>query len=119
MIYAAQHASALAALQRKGAAVTFKQTLPGTLNAQTEEWSGPSTAEVDGYAIEVRGDPREYEALELVRLAPATLLFAALSFGDAVALGAAVTWAGIQRTVRQVTGVQPDGTAIMSRVVVA
>lgn len=119
MTYGAQHSSALATMQRKGAAVTLTVETPGTLNPLTETWSSPTTTEVEGYAIEVPGDPKEYEALGLIQLNPATLFFVPTSYGAAITLGAGLTWAGSARLVKRVKPLQPDGTPIGARVIVA
>ena len=47
-----------------------------------------STTIVSGVALQVKGDPEEYEALKLIEKAALTLLFVAETYGDSPPLGA-------------------------------
>lgn len=119
MSYAEDAASAVADLSEAGAAVTFTLTAPGTYTESTDTFSAGSTTTVAGYAVEVPGDPRAYAALELIQRDARTLLFASSTYGSTPGLGATLTWAGATFTVRSVQRVAPDGTAVVSTVVVA
>lgn len=119
MNYTADHAGALADLTEAGAAVTFTLTSPGMYSEATDTFASSGVTTVAGYAIEVPGDPRQYAALELIQRDARTLLFAPSTVGSTPALGAALTWAGATFTVQSVQRVAPDGTAILSTVVVA
>lgn len=114
--YATQAASALATLRRKGAAVTFTLTSPGTKDATTETYSTPTTASVAGYAIEVASEPEDFEPEDLIQTNPVTLLFAPSTVGDKPARLSAVTWASVGKRVSRVRPVRPDGTTILARV---
>ena len=117
MSYAADHAGALADIKEAGADVTFSK------NARTyDRGTGRSTVSaqsVVGYAIEVRGSPRVYEALGLKITEAVTLVFAANTYGDIPNLGMTCSWGGETYTVRDVSPTAPDGIAILARVVVA
>ena len=120
--YSSQHASALAQIMRKGVAVTFTQTLPGTHDPAHDTWSAPSTSTVTGYAVRVQPrsslDVERYSALGLKPSDAPMLLFAPDIYGDTPELGATVSWAGVACVVRDVTLVAPDATAILAKVVV-
>lgn len=119
-LYAAQAASALATLKRKGAAVTFTQVLPGTFDPVTETWSGGSTATVSGYAIrDTGGNPQRWIALSLIQSEAPRLLFGSTTAGSLPALGATVSWGGTTYTVRDVEPIEPDGTAIVAFLIVS
>ena len=119
MTYADDHASALADLTEAGTAVTFTRTLPGTYDPSTDTWSGGSTTTVAGYAMRVKGNPLQYQALELIQSESPTLLFTPSTYGEMPALGSQVTWNSLAYTVRAVDPVSPDGTAIVARVIVS
>jgi hypothetical protein len=116
--YAATHARALAAVATKGAPVTFTHTTHGAHTPSTDAFSAPSVVTVTGKAIEDEGDPEEYRALELIGQSPATLFFVPDTLGQLPPRQSAVSWAGSDRTVREVFPLRPDGTAIAARVVV-
>lgn len=114
--YAPDHASALADLRDAGAAVAFSR-----ITHVMDEATGlmtPTTTTIAGYAIRDMGRGDRYHALGLIPSRNPTLLFAASTFGDAVALGDTVTWGGIGYTVRDVDPVAVDGTPIVTFVVV-
>lgn len=97
-------------------AITFTKstrTYDGTTGQSTV-----STASVSGVAVQVRGDPKEYEALGLrVHEAP-TLLFVPTTYGDEPEIGSRVTWNGSEHVVKSVSVTAPDGVVIMARVIV-
>lgn len=124
MSFARQHAQALKMIRAKGAAVTFTRTTPGTHNAATGVVGAPTVSTVSGYAIRVSSltssDQRAYADLGLTPTDAPMLLFAASTFGPVPALQSECTWAGSGYTVKGFGDpVAPDGTAILSRVVVA
>jgi len=114
--YADKHASALAMLRKKGKAVSFVQTVP-TYDPSTG--LTVSVVTVPGWAIGTRGDPRVYEAMGLVMTEAPMLLFAAATYGQVPAVGARVEWEGKPLTVQWVDPVAPDGSVIVSKVLVA
>lgn len=119
-LYAAQAASALATLRRKGAAVTCTQTLPGTYDPLTDLWSSPSTVTVSGYAIrDTGGNPQRWRDLELIQSEAPRLLFGSTTAGSLPALGATLVWGGTTYTVRDVDPIEPDGTAIVAHLIVS
>jgi len=117
MTYAPQHASASRLVGRKGGAVSFTTTT--RTHGGSTGTSTATTATMTGYAVRVRGDARQYERLNLVESESPTLLFVPDTYGDIPELGAKVTWGGSDYTVRAVEATAPDGTAVLSRVVVS
>lgn len=118
-LYASQQASSYATLKRKGAAVSFIETLPGTLDPVTETYSGATTVTVAGYAVRVAGDPIRYRALELIQSENPTLLFGSTTAGSLPAVGSRVTWNALAYTVRDVEPLAPDGPAILAYIIIA
>lgn len=116
--YAAAHARALAAVAKKGAAVTFTLESPGTNSATDDSWTNPATTTVTGKAIEDEGDPETYRALELIDVTPSTLFFVPTTFGQLPPLNSIVNWAGANRSVKAVFPLRPDGRTIAARVIV-
>ena len=116
--YATEHASALADVGAAGASVTFTLASAGTY-ASTGTWSGAATSTVTGQAVRVKGDPKVYAALELVESEAPTLRFVPTTYGQVPSLNSKVTWNSTVYTVKHVQVVAPNGTAILSRVVVA
>jgi hypothetical protein len=119
MSYRSDHRGALAEVTAAGAAVTFTTDRPGSYNPATDVWTAGTAGSVTGYAMQVDGDPREYERLGLVQSEAPTLLFTAETYGEQPGLGDRVAWGGGAFTVRSVRPLAPDGTAILSYVVVA
>ena len=117
--YAAPTKRAYVTLRRKGAAVTFTQTIPGTYDAATDTYGPNSTVTVTGYAVRDQGNPQTYDALGLSLSEAPTLIFGSVTAGSLPALGAKVTWNAIVYTVRDVQPVDPDGQAIIAMLVVA
>ena len=120
-LYAPQASSALATLRRKGAAVTFTQTLPGTFDPATETYSGGSVVTVSGFALrDTGGDPRRWAALSLIQSEAPRLFFTTSgTMGTLPALGATVVWGSTTYTVRDVDPLEPDGTAIAAYIIVS
>lgn len=119
MTFAPQHASALATVSRKGAAVTFTFKNPGTYDEATGLFSGASTTTITGSAVRVRGNPKTYDRLSLKQSEAPTLLFTPETYGSLPEMDYTVTWNSIVYTVRDVEPVAPDGTAILAKIVVA
>lgn len=117
--YTSDHASALADVTEAGVAVTFTMVTPGTYDAATDTWTDAVDASVSGYAIRTRGNPLRYQALGLVQSESPTLLFTPTTYGDQPVVGSTVTWGGVVYTVKDVEPVEPDGNAILCKVVVA
>ena len=118
MAYAADHADALSSIREAGAAVTFQTGTPGTHAPTTGLFTTPTTATVPGVALRVTANRREedaYRAAGIVSDRVVALLFAPTTFGSLPTLGATVTWNGETLTVKGVTPVAPDGTAILAR----
>lgn len=115
--YAPDHAGALADLQDAGTAVTFTRTATG----YDEDGGGasPTDSTVTGYAIRTRGNPLRYQALGLVEAVAPTLLFVPNTFGQTPEPGDVVSWGSVDHTVREVQPLEPDGNAILSKVVVS
>ena len=118
-VYTATASGALATLKRKGAAVTFTLTIPGTLDPVTETYSGGSETTVTGYAIRDRGgDPQRYAALELIQSQAPRLLFASTTLGSLPPMNSVTTWGGEPFTVRDVDPIEPDGTALVAYIII-
>jgi ABC-type transport system substrate-binding protein len=117
--YAAEAASAYEDIKAAGSAVTFRTASPGTFDPATGTYTDDTTTSVVGAAIRIGANPILYQALNLVTAEAPTLLFAPATAGALPPLGATVMWGGETYTVKNVTPVAPDGTAILARVVVA
>ena len=118
--YGSDHAGAYADILAAGGAITFEsQTRVPDPDDPNRERTILRTSRIPGVAMEVKGDPREYERLKLVEKAPATLLFCAEIYGQEPPLGASCTWASERRIVKRVRKVAPDGEPILSRVVIS
>lgn len=120
MDYVALHASLLQRLKKLGTAVTVGSADSGAVyNPSTDSWTGGAVNDIPGFAVEVPGDPEEYQTLELITAQPATLLFVPVTFDSTPALGMGVTWAGTARTVRAVRPIRPDGRFVGGRLLLA
>lgn len=117
--YTTEHASALADVGAAGASVTFTSASAGTYSPTAGTWSSAATSTVTGQAVRVKGDPKVYAGLELVESDAPTLLVVPTTYGQVPALGSKVTWNSTVYTVKHVQVVAPNGSAILSRVVVA
>lgn len=118
MPYVAEHADALQKVDEKGAPVTFTKETPGTYDAETDEFVGPTQTTVQGHAVEIPGDPEMYEQLELILSQAITLLFVPTTIGQLPSVESTVIWAGKVFTVKEFVPIRPDGTAIAARVIV-
>ena len=74
---------------------------------------------VSGVALQIRGDPEEYEALKLIQKEALTLLFVAETYGESPPLGASCEWGSQRYQVEAIRKLAPDGTAVLSRVIVS
>ena len=101
--YGTDHAGAFADIKDAGAEVSFKK----------------KTTTINGVALQVRGDPEEYEALKLIEKATLTLLFVAETYGDSPPLGASCEWGELRYQVEASRKLAPDGVSILSRVIVS
>ena len=101
--YGTDHAGAYADIKNAGAEVSFRK----------------KTTTVSGSALQIRGDPEEYEALKLVQKEALTLLFVAETYGDSPLLGAFCEWGELRYQVEASRKLAPDGTAVLSRVIVS
>lgn len=119
-LYAAEHASAYTDVLAAGVAVTFTRRGTGTYDATTDTWSGGGAdTTVLGAALQVKPDVLQYQALSLVVGEAPTLTFVPATYGQLPALNDKVTWAGDVYTVKSVQPIDPDGVAIMAKVVVS
>lgn len=104
--------------------VTFTRSVPGTYDPATDTWTGGSTSTITGSAIQVRGDPQKYLALELIMSTNPTLLFTPTVYplrantAEFVQAGDTVVWTGVTFTVKDVDPVAPDGFVVIARIVV-
>ena len=101
--YAAEHSSAFQDIKDAGAEVSFTKR----------------TTIVSGVALQVKGDPEEYEALKLIEKAALTLLFVAETYGEFPPLGASCEWGQLKYQVEASRKVAPDGVPILSRVIIS
>ena len=101
--YGAEHSGAYADVKDAGAEISFKKR----------------SMTVSGFALQIKGDPEEYEALKLIEKAALTLLFVSETYGDSPPLGASCEWGELRYQVEAIRKLAPDGTAILSRVVVS
>ena len=101
--YGAEHSSAFQDVKDAGAEVSFRK----------------KTTTVSGVALQIKGDPEEYEALKLVKREALTLLFVAETYGESPPLGASCEWGGLRYQVEATRKLAPDGTAVLSRVIVS
>lgn len=116
--FATEHASARAEIGANGAVVTFTLTT-ATHDPTTATFSGASSSTVTGAAMRVRGDPTKFIPGRVVAAGEVMLLFAPDTYGDRPELGSTVSWEGETWEVVAVNPLAPDGTDILSRVVVA
>lgn len=118
--YQATAREAYASVRAAGSRVTFvsRVDVPGGYDDRTARRQSPVTVAVPGYAVRVKGDPLQYQALGLVQSEAPTLLFAPDTFGRLPAIGAIVQFGGASFTVRAVDAVAPDGVAIIAKIVI-
>lgn len=122
MSYAAEHARALDLVKRKGAAVTFSRVTQGDYDPLAGT-STPATSTIAGRGVGVRAsspsDQQLYAGLGLKETEAPRILFVPTTHGAEVKVGDTATWAGRTRTARHVDHLRPDGTIILSKVVLA
>lgn len=118
MDYTSIHAKALKRVQAKGAPVSFVKETPGAYDPIEDVTLPPTQEIIDGYAVEVPGDPEEYQTLELIGKGAITLFFVPTTFGEAPALHSTITWAGEVHTIQSVGPIRPAGDLIAARVIV-
>ena len=97
---------------------TVTRNVPGTYDAATDSWSSPSVTTISGSAIQVRGDPDTYRALNLIQSEAPTLFWTPDTYGDRPLPGDTVEWASTVYTIRDVAPIQPDGVLIAARLIV-
>jgi len=117
--YATEAASALADITAAGSAVTFAKETPGVYDKTTDTWTDAVDLSVSGFAIATGKDPVLYQALGLVVAETQSLLFAPTTAGAVPCLGSTVNWGAIDYTVRALDTINPDGSAILTRVVIS
>jgi hypothetical protein len=115
--YTAEHLSALADIRAAGTDVTFTLSVT-TTDETTGIESTAVVSTVTGAALRVTGAPQSYGPGDLTVSAPTTLLFGPDTYGERPALGSTVDWEGATWTAKSVGPISPDGTDIISRVVV-
>lgn len=119
MAYATEHADALDDVRAAGAPVTFTRTVHASYDPEgAAEDAEPTTTTVTGYAMRVRGRPDRYDRLTLIESQAPTLLFVPSTYGELPPLDAECTWGGKSMVVADVDPLEPDGTAILARVIV-
>lgn len=118
MSYADDAAGALADIKDAGSAVSFTRTVQ-VIDPTTEQPSAPSVTTVTGAALQVHGDPQQYERMKLTEKKPLTLLFAPDTYGTLPSLGSELAYQGDGYVVRSVDPVAPDGVAIIAKVVLS
>lgn len=119
MSYASEHAGAHKDVAAAGAAVTFSLADAGTYDPATGLHSGTAAETVSAVAMQVAGNPKEYDRLALVESEAPTLFVVPDTYGARVPLNARVAWSGADYTVRSEAPFAPDGTAIFAHVVIA
>lgn len=105
-------------LTRKGAAVTFSKSTPGSYDATTDTTTAPVVVTVVGKAMEIDGDPDLFKALELIETDNPTLMFKPDTVGQLPALGATCAWGGTTFTVKNIKREAMNGTAHSARIVI-
>lgn len=103
--------------------ITFTR-LTLTIDPATE-LATPTTTTITGSAIQVKGDPRRYEADGLTLSTMPTLFFTPTSYAlraftdEFVKPGDTVVWQTTTYVVRAVDPLAPDGFVIAARIIVA
>ncbi|HXH43299.1 MAG TPA: hypothetical protein VNK51_05545 [Bradyrhizobium sp.] len=118
-IYDAVSKRALVAITKKGAAVTFPGAATGAsiYDPATDTWTGGTSADPTGRAVQVQSDVDRFKALGLVLNNPVTLLIAAPGLAVTPAPGMTFTWAEKNYVIRDIEETVPDGkVAILYKV---
>lgn len=103
-------------LMRKGAAVTFTDSAPGTYDPETDTTTGSGATSVTGRAMRIEGDPDVYATLGLIQSENPTLLFKPDTAGQLPGLGSTVEFGGETLTVKDVAPAAMNGVATMARI---
>ncbi|HXG70335.1 MAG TPA: hypothetical protein VNJ04_06935 [Gemmatimonadaceae bacterium] len=116
--YDAVSKRALTAITKKGAEVTFPGAATGAAiyDPATDTWSGGTSTDPVGRAVQVQSDVDRFKALGLVLNNPVTLLIAASGLAVTPAPGMTFTWAGKNYVTRDIEETAPDGVAILYKV---
>lgn len=104
-------------LTRKGCAVTFTHSTPGTYDPATDTSTAAVVVTITGHAMEIDGDPDLYLALELIESDNPTILFKPDTVGQIPALGASFLWGGVTLTVKNIKRLAMNGTATAAKLV--
>lgn len=114
MSYAGTHSSALATVTRKGAAVTFTLTSPGTYDATTDTYTAATTSTVAGYAVQDDAASHR-KAGEVIGETNVVLLFTPSTRGSLPVAGYTTTWNSTAFTVvRTFREINPDGAGALA-----
>lgn len=107
-------------MARKGVLKTFSKTVPGTYDASTDTSTSPTTLSVQGYTMQIAGDPDLYNRLQLIESDNPTLLFRPIVPGQIPVLGMTVAWGNDPAlTVKYVTPLAMNGTPEAAKLVVS
>lgn len=111
--YAGNATRALAAIERKGADVSFGTTTGTPIyDPATDTFSGSSAALANGKAVQIDNDLQQLVALSLVTEKTVTLLVAAKGLAVAPKKGMVMTWSGLDYSVDDAQVVAPAGTVV-------
>lgn len=103
-------------LMRKGVAVVFSKSIPGTYDPATDTSGPPTTVTVSGYAMRIQGDPDEYARLGLIQSEHPMLSFDPDTDGELPTLGMQVPFGGEVFIVEDVNPCAMNGTATSAHV---
>src|SRR5258708_5302724 len=105
--------------------VTFTRTTPGIFNAADGTFGASTTTTITGDAIQVRGNPDRYDALNLVLGSMPTLFFTPTLYdlragsSDFVLPGDSVQWNLLTYIVKDIDPIAPDGIIIAARIIIS
>src|SRR5690606_34105082 len=102
--------------RKRAVLVSFVKSIPGTYDPLTDTTQPGVDETIEGLAIEVPDDPELYAQLDLLRAQVVTLFFVPTLYGDNVPLHSNVSWAGKDRTVKEVIPIRPDGNLLAATV---
>lgn len=109
MSYTATHTRALGTVSRKGSAVSFTLSSPGTYDPTTDTHSSPTTTTVSGYAVQDDAG-KHRRAGELIGETNVVLLFTPSTRGELPLADYSVTWnSATHSVVRTFREINPDG----------
>ena len=118
MNYRTRHSDALRRLHERGAPVEFTRESLSYDPATDSHGAEASLKAVDGYAVEIQGDPLEYQENALTDKSPTTILFVPNSIGGTPERGDTLVWAEEAKEVKLVHLFRPAGEVIGAKVVV-